>query len=380
MPVIARGAAASLALGLGLSAVVSAPVTARELIYVSNIPAKHPTHAIGLDPYFEAVTKATGGSLTFKSYPGGTVAGGKTAVNAIKNGTADMALIADVYTPNDLPVSTLVSDLAVLGRDARVMTGAVNQTLLIDCPQCKQDYVRHKVLPLASYSLTPYHFLCSKSGISKPEDVAGRKIRGTGSMGQLVAALGGTPVNITSGEIYEAMQRGQIDCTLGPIPWLRSYTLWDMAKFVTNSGAGTYHGTNFINIRTDTWKKLSAKERKAMTDGLAHATRMIAEAYENDDEAVVKEGKNKGVQMVDGSDALEAAIAAFREKDIKRVIDTARSRNVEKPEAIVELFKKNVERWTKLVGEIGTGTWNKAQWDKYEALLQSEIFGKVKYP
>ncbi|WP_422000617.1 C4-dicarboxylate TRAP transporter substrate-binding protein [Reyranella sp.] len=379
MSKVARGASIAV-LSVMVSGLAAGSAGARELIYVSNIPAKHPTHAIGLDPYFEAVTKATGGSLTFKSYPGGTVAGGKTAVNAVQNGTADMALIADVYTPNDLPVSTLVSDLAVLGKDARVMTGAVNQTLLLDCASCKQDYLRHKVLPLASYSLTPYHFLCSKSGITKPEDVKGRKIRGTGSMGQLVAALGGTPVNITSGEIYEAMQRGQIDCSLGPMPWLRSYSLWDMAKFVTSNGVGTYHGTNFINIRTDTWKKLSPKERQAMADGLPHATRLIAEAYEKDDDNVVAEGKAKGVEMVEATPALEEAVAAFRDKDIKRVIETAKSRGVKDAEQIVEQFKRNVEQWTKLVDEIGKGTWTEAQWDKYEALLKSQIFAKVKYP
>ncbi len=379
MSKVARGASVAV-IGVLASGLIGGTADARELIYVSNIPAKHPTHAIGLDPYFEAVSKATGGSLTFKSYPGGTVAGGKTAVNAVQNGTADMALIADIYTPNDLPVSTLVSDLAVLGKDARVMTGAVNQTLLLDCAACKQDYLRHKVLPMASYSLTPYHFLCSKSGITKPEDVKGRKIRGTGSMGQLVAALGGTPVNITSGEIYEAMQRGQIDCSLGPVPWLRSYSLWDMAKFVTSSGAGTYHGTNFINIRTDTWKKLSAKERKAMTDGLPHATRLIAEAYEKDDDNVLAESKSKGVELVEATPALESAIAAFRDKDIQRVIETAKSRGVKNAEEIVEQFKRNVELWTKLVTEIGTGTWDEAQWNKYEALLQSQVFSKVKYP
>ncbi|MCC6718066.1 MAG: C4-dicarboxylate TRAP transporter substrate-binding protein [Acetobacteraceae bacterium] len=377
MASVRRLVAAAVVIGLASAA---ASASARELIYVSNIPAKHPTHAIGLDPYFDAVTKATGGSLTFKTFPGGTLAGGKTALNAVQNGTADMALLADIYTPNDLPVSTLVSDLAVLGRDARVMTAAVNQMLLVDCPSCKRDYVRHKVLPLSSYSLTPYHFLCTKSGIAAPEDIVGRKIRGTGSMGQLVAALGGTPVNITSGEIYEGLQRGQLDCTLGPMPWLRSYTLWDLAKFVTDSSAGTYHGTNFINIRTETWKKLTPKERKAMADGLPHATRMIAEAYENDDDSVIAAGKEKGVVMVAATPALEAAIDKFRESDIKRVIETARGRGVKEPEKIVAQFRGNVEKWTRLVAEIGKGTWTPAQWDRYEALLRDEVFSKVKYP
>lgn len=380
MSLMSRIAIGALAAGLGTGLGHPGPAQARELVYVSNIPAKHPTHALALDPYFAAVTKATGGSLVFKTYPGGTVAGGKTALNAVQNGTADMALLADIYTPNDLPVSTLLSDLAVLGRDARVMTGAVNQTLLVDCAACKQDYLRHKVLPMASYSLTPYHFMCTGSGIAAPDDIKGRKVRGTGSMGQLIAALGGTPVNITSGEIYEALQRGQVDCTLGPVPWLRSYALWDMAKFVTDFSVGTYHGTDFINIRTETWKKLSPKEKKAMTDGLAHATRVIAEAYERDDASVIAAGKAKGVVLVNGGDALEAEVAKFREKDALRVIGVARSRGVKDPEAIVNLFKQNIAHWTAIVDGIGKGEWTEAQWDKYEAALQSDVFSRVKYP
>lgn len=371
--------AASVAFGIG-AAVGSTPSDARELIYVSAIPAKHPTHVVGTDPYFAAVTKATGGSITFKSYPGGTLAGAKATVNAIKNGTADMGLIADIYTPAELPVSTLVSDLNALGKDARVMTGAINQALMVECKECKQDYIRHKILPLASYSLTPYHFMCTPPQIADVADVKGRKIRGTGSMGQLVASLGGTPVNITSSEIYEAMQRGQIDCSLGPVPWLRSYSLWDMVKFVTAEGVGTYHGTNFLNIRTDTWKKLSAKEKKAMTDALPHATRMIAETYEHDDANIRREAEAKGIKWVDGSKGLEDAVAKFRDSDIKRVIETAKARGVKDPEPIVQNFVKIVNEWTKIVNDIGPGTWNEAQWNKYEEALKVHVFDKVKYP
>ncbi len=382
MAVVRRRAVLGVAVALGAFGVLaSGSSQARELIYASAIPARHPTHVMGTDPFFAVVTAATGGSLTFKSYPGGTLAGGKATLNAISNGTADMGLLADIYTPNDLPVSTLISDLAVLGRDARVMTGAVNQTLLLDCAECKHDYIRHKVLPLASYSLTPYHFLCTPPGISDVKDVQGKKIRGTGSMGQLVAALGGTPVNITSAEIYEALQRGQADCTLGPMPWLKSYSLWDLAKVVTSSSVGTYHGTNFLNIRTDTWKKLSAKEKKAMTDAVPHATRMIAEAYEKDDDAIRKEGEAKGVKWVNSSAALDEAVAKFRESDIKRVISIAESRGVKNPEPIVKQFIAAIATWTKIVNDIGPGDWTtEAQWDQYEQALKAQVFDKVKYP
>lgn len=362
----------------GMLAATSA--SARELVYSSSVPAKHPVHTAGLEPFFKKVEEASGGTLTFKLYPGGTLSSGKTTLNAIGNGTVDMGLLADVYTPGDLPVSTVVSDLAVLGKDARVMTGAVNETLLIDCKECKQDYVQHKVLPLASYSLTPYHFMCTKEKITAPGDIAGKKIRGTGSMGQLIAAMGGTPVNITSAEIYEALQRGQADCTLGPAPWLKSYTLWDLTKFVTDQAVGTYHGTNFINIRLDTWKKLSAKEKKAIEDNLAHATRAMAQAYEEDDESIKKEAASKGVQWVSAGPDFSAAVDKFRATDTARVAEVGKSRGVKEPQPVIDAFVGKVKKWTTIVDEIGAGEWNAGQWDKYEAALQREIFDKVKYP
>ncbi len=353
------------------------PATARELVYSSSVPAKHPVHAAGLEPFFARVAKATGGSLTFKLFPGGTLASGKTTLNAIRNGTVDMGLVADIYTPNELPVSALLSDLAVFGKDARVMTGAVNQTLQLDCPACKTDYTEEKVLPVASFALTPYFLLCGDATIVSAGDWHGKKLRGTGSMGVLAAGMGATPVNITSAETYEALQRGQVDCVMGPQPWLKSYSLWDLTKTVSNSRLGTYHGTNFINFRTDTWKKLSKKEKRAIADNVVQAVVDIARAYEDDDASIRKEAEGKGVKWIDVDKSFEDAVSALRNKDAARVIALAKSRGVENPEPIVAKFQENIAKWTKIVNDINPGFWGDAEWAKYAEILNKEIFSKV---
>tara|TARA_R110002096_G_scaffold120777_2_gene261679 strand:+ start:852 stop:1928 length:1077 start_codon:yes stop_codon:yes gene_type:complete len=352
---------------------------ARELIYSSSVGAKHPVHTAGLEPFFEKVTKDAGGSLTFKLFPGGTLASGKTTLNAIRNGTVDMGLLADIYTPNELPVSALVSDLAVFGKDARVMTGAVNQLLLLDCEECKEDYVEEKVIPIASYALTPYFLLCGDVQIVSAADWQGKKLRGTGAMGVLAAEMGATPVNITSAETYEALQRGQVDCVMGPQPWLKTYSLWDLVKTVSNSKLGTYHGTNFINFRTDTWKKLSKKEKQAIADNVVSAVVGIARAYEEDDHSIRQEAEAKGIKWLDVDRSFEDAVGALREKDVTRVIELAKSRGVKDPEPIVEKFKENIAKWTKIVDDIGTGDWGDAEWAKYAEALKTEIFSKVSY-
>lgn len=352
---------------------------ARELVYASAVPAKHPVHVNGVEPFGERIAKATDGKLTIKMFAGGALASGKTTLNAIRNGTADMGLLADVYTPNELPVSALMSDLAVFGKDARVMTGAVNQSLLLDCAACKEDYTEEKVLPLASYSLTPYHMMCATGQIVTADDWNGKKVRGTGAMGVLAAGMGATPVNVTSAEIYEALQRGQVDCAMGPQPWLRSYSLWDMVKTVSNTKLGTYHGTNFINIRTDTWKKLSKKEKQAIADNLVQAVVDMARVYEEDDHEIRKVAESKGIKWVDVDQSFEDAVQQLREKDAQRVIELAKSRGVKNPEPIVAMFQANIAKWTKIVNDIGTGDWGDAEWAKYGEALQAEVFSKVVY-
>ncbi len=360
--------------------VLAAPaVQARELVYSSSVGAKHPVHTHGLEPFFKRIEEATKGSLTFKLYPGGTLSSGKTTLNAIRNGTVDMGLLADIYTPNELPVSALLSDLAVYGKDARVMTGAVNQTLLLDCPDCKTDYTEEKVIPVASYALTPYYLLCGDAKIVSAADWQGKKLRGTGAMGVLAAGMGATPVNVTSAETYEALQRGQVDCVMGPQPWLKSYSLWDLVKTVSNSKLGTYHGTNFINFRADTWKKLSKAEKQAVADNVVQAVVDIARAYEDDDANIRKESEEKGIAWIDVDQSFEDGVAALRDKDAARVIELAKSRGVKNPEPIVEQFQKNIAKWTEIVNTIGTGHWGDAEWAKYGEALKAEVFSKADY-
>lgn len=352
---------------------------ARELVYASSVPAKHPVHTHGVEPFGERLAKATDGKLTIKVFAGGSLASGKTTLNAIRNGTADMGLLADVYTPNELPVSALLSDLAVFGKDARVMTGAVNQTLQVDCEPCKKDYTEEKVLPLASYSLTPYHMMCATGQVVTADDWNGKKVRGTGAMGVLAAGMGATPVNVTSAEIYEALQRGQVDCAMGPLPWLKSYSLWDMVTTVSDTKLGTYHGTNFINIRTSTWKKLSKKEKQAFADNLVQAVVDMARVYEEDDAHIRREAEAKGIKWLPVDESFENAVQQLRDKDAARVIELAKSRGVENPEPIVQKFQENIAKWTKIVNDIGTGEWGDAEWAKYGEALKTEVFSKVSY-
>ena len=155
--------------------------------------------------------------------------------------------------------------------------------------------------------------------------------------------------------------------------------LWDMVTTVTDSKLGTYHGTNFINIRTSTWKKLSEKEKQAFADNMVQAVVDMARIYEEDDAAIRTEAEAKGVKWLPVDDSFKNAVQNLREQDAARVIELAKSRGVENPEPIVEKFQENIAKWTKIVGDIGPGQWGDAEWAKYGEALKTEVFSKVSY-
>src|SRR3546814_2387778 len=97
------------------------------------------------------------------------------------------------------------------------------------------------MVPLSAVSATPYHLLCTKA-VKSLADLKGLKVRAASSSAALVQALGATPVNVAVTEIYEALQRGQVDCTLGPIPHLKNYALADIDRKSVVSGTSVSGG------------------------------------------------------------------------------------------------------------------------------------------
>ena len=47
--------------------------------------------------------------------------------------------------------------------------------------------------------------------------------------------------------------------------------------------------------------------------------------------------------------------------------------------AVVATFVANIKKWEKIVNDINPGYWGDAEWKKYAAALDSEVFSKVSY-
>ncbi len=362
-----RSATAS-ALALALAAPAA---QAAEISYAHYISSVHVVNTEGVTPYFEGVTEATGGEVTFETFWGGAMGGPKELLGAISTNVIDAGGVVDVYLKTALPHSNLLSSLFVVADDVKVYGAALNEYQLLHCPGCLKDYEDNEIVPLAWYPTSPYLLMCT-SDIRTLDDLAGKKVRATSRMGVLMQNMGATPVSITSAEMYEAMQRGQSDCSVGAAAWLTGYNIKDFVKTIIEDPLGAYIGSGLMNMNVYTWEDLEPAQRQAFIDGLGQLVADTTFAYLDEaDRAIKLTVEENGAQYVPAADDFRAKLLELRQAEWDAAIAQGEADGVEDAQGVVDGFREVVEKWRGIVAETGD---DKAA---YAQALQTEIFSKL---
>lgn len=339
------------------------------ITYGSYLSARHATNTKSVEPWFRAVEQATNGSLKFQLMADGTLVSGRNSLQGIRDGVVDMSTIVDFYTPNELKTSVILTELSMLGEDAMVMTGAINEMQVTQCPSCQDEAAENNLQILALYASTPYHMICNQP-LSSAADFKGKRIRATGAWAVLTTALGATPVNITTGEMYEAMQRGQIDCTLVNVAGLTNYSLAEVAKYVVDMPMGTFHGAHVYNMNSSVWAKRTDVEKAAMVDNLPQALANLVEGAEAEDIHAREEAKKHNIVFLEPAQDLKDAMENLRKDEVKRAIELAKTRGVKDAEKVIGDFQVLIQKWTDIKKETG------ADAAKFAEALKTNVYDK----
>ena len=84
----------------------------------------------------------------------------------------------------------------------------------------------------------PVHLLCGKEQIDTLEKLKGKKVRAIGGYIQLFKSMGAVPVKIGFGELYSALDRGTVDCTVNYTVFVKSYKHYEVTKYLMLAGMG----------------------------------------------------------------------------------------------------------------------------------------------
>ena len=104
--------------------------------------------------------------------------------------------------------------------------------------------------------------LHTKKPVTKLEELKGMKIRSTGTVAEIVEALGGTPVAMPMPETYDALQKGIAEGVMCPMEALQGWKLGEVIKSSTQNYGSAYTIAFFVVMNKDKWNSLSPDIQK----------------------------------------------------------------------------------------------------------------------
>ena len=366
----------SLSIGL-LSAVIvaalsTAPVEARELIYGSWLGSNNSTNVKTLEPHFAKIKEATHGEIEWKMVGGAQLANGPGTPDAVKDGLMDAGLVMAPYVPKMLPATNMIFSQSLIGDDFLASIGAMNEVLMLGCPECHEEFKRNGAVGFVGYGVTPYQFLC-RGDVKTVEDLKGKKVRGSGGGVNIIEIAGGTPVSMPPNDATSALERGTLNCVLGGVQWLRSFGYMDVVDTVINAPMGMGGPPVMMYINRGVWESMTPEQRKAHVD-LA-ASMAATEAFDAQlllDQEVIAEAKGKGVTFVEGGEPFTKIMEERDKVQYGINAENAKAAGVKNPEAILDFYLASYEKWKKIISDEGIDTR-----DKLAAALQREVYSKV---
>ena len=161
-----------------------------------------------------------------------------------------------------------------------------------------QQYQKLGLKLIALVPITDVHILTNEPLEGRDPSFKGLKIRTTPTVAPMIQTMGGASVNLPSGEVYTALQKGVIDgatiITFGAI----DYKWYEVTKYMTRPTFGYISTIMLMNL--DKYNALTAEEKAAL-EAAGRKTETDAMAFFSDKKAAedkqLKELGMKETQM-----------------------------------------------------------------------------------
>ena len=266
----------------------------------------HP-QAEGAQKSADLLKEKSGGQMTARLFPGGTLGGDVQTLSALQGGTVEMTVLNAgllVGVDKDFGLVDLPFLFDTPQQADAVMDGPVGQALAAKLPA-------KGLVGLGYWELGFRNLTNNRRPVTKVDDIAGLKIRVVQSplFIELFNTLGANAVPMPYPELYSAMETGTVDGQENPYSNILSAKFYEVQKHLTI----TKHVYNpqIVLVSGKLWDKLNEAERKAVQDAATEARDYQRALSREQADKALAEIKGEGMQVVELS---AEETAKFREK------------------------------------------------------------------
>jgi len=279
----------------------------------------------------ELVVERTEGRYDFRYHWSGSLVGNKT-LDGMSDGIVDVAVQFTPYVSGD------IIDLGVLDipfsfpLDAEGLA-AFHREVSPFVTEIYKGYGSQVVSATPIILANP--LTCSDRFLSGPDKWSGAKVRAAGRWhSETIRAWGGSPVVISPGELYSALDRKTADCTLMVYNGVNSMKLYEVAPMITRIDHSVAFGT--INVSNAAWEQISDEDRQIKLEAGNEIVTWAAEETNRRLEGVIGEMEAAGAEYCTPDiQEFERLVAAT-----DGVIDTIRDQVSDNGAAIIEVVDR----------------------------------------
>lgn len=241
-------------LALLMNFAVSGGLAAKELSLSYFMSPKHQMNGAVFMPFAEKLAEVSGGKLTVKMFPGGTLnSAPPQQYSRLLEGIADISFGLPGYTGQLFPVTNTI---AVPG----TCTDAVDGTnKLWNAASLIEQEIDAKILALWANDLKV--LITKDKQVKTLEDLKGLKVRVTSNQDvPFVEALGASAVSQPVSVIHQNLTNGTVDAIMIDPSAITSFKLWEPANYIT-TGIPTACSAFFLLMNKEVWEGLSDEEK-----------------------------------------------------------------------------------------------------------------------
>jgi len=283
-------------IGITLTATsaLSAGAKPTKLTFSIFFPPTHGQTKAAMD-WAKEIEKLTDNKVQITVFPGGTLTKAPQCYDGVVKGISDLGFSLFAYTRGRFPVMAAV-DLPMGYPDGKVASRVAQEFAKTFNPKELSDV---KVLYLHAHGPGLLH---TKKPVKKLEDLKGMKIRATGLSAKIVEALGGVPVAMPQGGTYEALQKGVVEGTFGPMEVLKGWKQAEVIKYTTECYSVGYTTTFFVVMNLDKWNALPDDIKKVFDEVNDKYTDVHGNVWDSSDQEGRKYTQSLGNEIISLSD------------------------------------------------------------------------------
>lgn len=231
----------------------------------------------------EEVEKRTNGELKIQTTFGGALIKARNVLQGVGDGLADMGTIVGVYTPMRM-ANYRVGDIPTGNDDPYVGLAAMYEVASTN-PTITADFDKHNVVYFGNYTSSTVLLAC-KEPVTRLSDLDGLKVRANPPHSLVFRDAGAVIVAMPFPEVYQALDKGNIDCAQTYWSAIYAYKHHEVAKHITalNWSQNMSFG---VVMNKDAFNALKPEHQRIMRE-IGHDMTILSAKLAQDDTARLK--------------------------------------------------------------------------------------------